>query len=301
MESCKLLIFGGGSLLQDVTSDKSLWYYLAVISAAMKRSVPVMLYANGIGPVRKEKNRKKVGKMLEKASLITLRDSESVAEVKKMCGMKKTIHLTADPALTISGVSAERAAGLLKEAGVPEGKKLLGISVRSWKGCGSDFYKQMAAGIDEICIKYDLVPVWIPLKIPDDIAATESISAHMKQKGYILSSVYNAEEIVGVAGSCELMIAMRLHAVIYATAKGVPAIGITYDPKVSGFMNEIGVDTQLGIENVKADSLFDMAGNILEQKDAICAALQEKSMALAEKARENAEFAMQYISEKDKR
>ena len=44
----RLFIFGGGSLIQDVTSNKSLWYYLTVISMAIKNGVSVMLYANGM-------------------------------------------------------------------------------------------------------------------------------------------------------------------------------------------------------------------------------------------------------------
>lgn len=44
---------GGGSLLQDTTSTRSLFYYLSVIRCAELLGKPVMLYANGIGPVHK--------------------------------------------------------------------------------------------------------------------------------------------------------------------------------------------------------------------------------------------------------
>ncbi len=46
------LLSGGGSLLQDTTSTRSLFYYLSVIRCAQLLGKPVMLYANGIGPVR---------------------------------------------------------------------------------------------------------------------------------------------------------------------------------------------------------------------------------------------------------
>lgn len=48
----QLLISGGGSLLQDVTSERSLYYYLSIMMLAKKLGKPVMLYAQGIGPVR---------------------------------------------------------------------------------------------------------------------------------------------------------------------------------------------------------------------------------------------------------
>ena len=47
-----LVISGGGSLLQDVTSKRSLAYYLSVIAAAKWKRKKVMLFAQGIGPIR---------------------------------------------------------------------------------------------------------------------------------------------------------------------------------------------------------------------------------------------------------
>lgn len=49
---CDILISGGGSLLQDVTSARSLYYYLWIMKIALFFKKPVMLYAQGIGPVR---------------------------------------------------------------------------------------------------------------------------------------------------------------------------------------------------------------------------------------------------------
>ena len=57
IKSTTMLISGGGSLLQDVTSSRSLWYYLAVMAMAKMYNKPVMVYANGIGPINKKFNR----------------------------------------------------------------------------------------------------------------------------------------------------------------------------------------------------------------------------------------------------
>ena len=58
LRSCDALLSGGGSLLQDRTSTRSLMYYLSIIWGAELFGKPVMLYANGIGPVRKPENRR---------------------------------------------------------------------------------------------------------------------------------------------------------------------------------------------------------------------------------------------------
>ena len=59
LRRCDALLSGGGSLLQDRTSTRSLIYYLSIMRAAKLMGKPVMLYANGIGPVEKPENRRR--------------------------------------------------------------------------------------------------------------------------------------------------------------------------------------------------------------------------------------------------
>ena len=294
LKNSRLFIFGGGSLLQDVTSDKSLWYYLKVLKSAISAKTPVMLYANGIGPVNKQKNREKVAQILEKVDVITLRDEESKSEVKSM-GVKKEAIVTADPALSMEGIESSEARELLKLENIPDGKKILGISIRSWKGCTPDFWTNFADGVDEICEKYDLVPVWIPLMYPNDIEISKTVQSKMKTQGYVLQKIYSAEEIVGISGECELTIAMRLHSLIYAAAKGVPAIGISYDPKVSGFVDYIGTSSALEIKDFTKDKLVAQAQNIMENSHEIKKNLSEKIVEFRKKAQTTAKMAIELI------
>ena len=52
MKDSELIISGGGSLLQDVTSKRSLLYYLSIIGLGKFFGKKVMLFAQGIGPIR---------------------------------------------------------------------------------------------------------------------------------------------------------------------------------------------------------------------------------------------------------
>ena len=52
LKNADVLISGGGSLLQDVTSTKSLFYYLFVIGAALFFQKDVIIFAQGIGPIK---------------------------------------------------------------------------------------------------------------------------------------------------------------------------------------------------------------------------------------------------------
>ena len=96
-----MLLFGGGSLLQDTTSSKSILYYLAILFLAQKCKMRTMLYANGIGPIVNKHNRRIAAKILNKVDVITLRDDKSDEELKSLGVNKPEVIITADPAFTI--------------------------------------------------------------------------------------------------------------------------------------------------------------------------------------------------------
>ena len=289
-----LFIFGGGSLIQDVTSSKSLWYYLNILKLALKTKIPVMLYANGIGPVNKQKNRENVAKILNRVDLITLRDKLSLEEIKKM-GVSGNVLITADPALSMEGVNSSVARELLKKEGILQDKKILGISMRDWKECTPDFWDKFSLCIDKICEKYDLTPVLIPLKHPDDFEISKNIQSKLKAKSYVLKNSYNAEEIVGITGECELVVGMRLHSIIYAAAKGTPAIGISYDPKVSGFVNYMETSKTIEIKDFTEERLLSEADDIMANIEEIKQNLKEKLAEFKEKTENTASLAIGLI------
>ena len=82
LKKADLLISGGGSLLQNVTSRRSLYYYLAIIKLAEMLGTKVMLYAQGIGPIQGHLARKVMGHIANRVDLITVRDKGSLAELK---------------------------------------------------------------------------------------------------------------------------------------------------------------------------------------------------------------------------
>ena len=85
MRRGKLYINGGGSLIQDVTSRRSLWFYLHNISTAKHLGCKVQMYGCGIGPVSRPSHRKMAARVLNASvDVITLREPDSQAELKSM-------------------------------------------------------------------------------------------------------------------------------------------------------------------------------------------------------------------------
>ena len=102
MRHTKLFLNGGGSLIQDVTSSRSLWYYLFTIAAAKKLGCRVLMYGCGIGPVTRAFDRRLTRRVLNKnVDTITLREENSLQELRNFGVTAPEIVLASDPALTL--------------------------------------------------------------------------------------------------------------------------------------------------------------------------------------------------------
>ena len=136
LRRCDALLSGGGSLLQDRTSTRSLLYYLSIVRCAEWMGKPVMLYANGIGPVQKPANRRRVKRAVERAALVTLRDHSSARELVEMGVERPDLHVTADP---VFNQGAGRGTAPVRRAGA-------GHSLRGGLGAGLAGYGQLRRG-----------------------------------------------------------------------------------------------------------------------------------------------------------
>lgn len=296
MGKAHMLLNGGGSLLQDVTSSQSLWYYLWVMRIARKKGAAVYVYANGIGPLH-GRNRLRAARALEKTELVTLRDTASLDEIRSMGAWREDFLVTADPALALPGAGDAAVRTALQKAGVPEGQKILGISLLDWPESDKAFHKKMAACIDYAAEKYNLVPLFVPMKKQADARTAQRVMAEMKTAAFCLGDSHSVSEVIGVVRQCELILGMRLHALIYAAGGGVPVIALAYDPKVTGFMEYIG--QKRICSNVKLDvgQLCDYVDEICTRREEIRELLCAKAAQLCEKAEENARICVRFLEE----
>lgn len=299
IRSTRLFISGGGSLLQDVTSSRSLRYYLALIQSAQKVGTPVMLYANGIGPIKKEKNRKLAGKVLEKLTAITLREQASLDELEQLGVSTQNVFVTADPALSIPPAEHERVQNLLMQEGIEPGTKLFGVSLRPWKDCSADFYTQLAGLLDKLSTAYEMTPLFIPMQYPEDLAISQKVSELMKEKSYILTTPGTAPETIGVIGAMELMLAERLHSLIYAANAFIPTVGLSYDTKIDAFMSYIGARSAAQVKDFQPEQVELAVQYIFEHYDEIRQELCQRHKILCDKARQNAQIAIETIKQSE--
>jgi len=294
MKNSKLFISGGGSLIQDNTSTRSLIYYLGMIWLAKKMKMKVMIYANGIGPLNKKNNRTLTKHVVDKVDVITLREELSYKELASLNITKPQIYVTADPAFTIQPENVENIDCLLLDEGIDPTASYIGISVRKWHG--HDKYETTIADIaDYIIENYGVNVLFIPMHYPGDLAIIENIQAKMKNKSYAITKKHSVSEILGIIGKTEMLIGMRLHALVFAASIGVPIVGIVYEPKVEGFLkysNQASVGHVNSLEFDKAIKIIDDTWN---NKERIKDQLKTTTASLKERALSNADIAVKII------
>ena len=255
MRHAALYINGGGSLIQDVTSRRSLWFYLHNIRAAHRAGCRVQMYGCGIGPVLRERNRKLAAGVLNASvDVITLREPDSLKELQSMGVTKPEILLTADPALTLPAAGEDEIDSVLLRAGIPPRGKYLCFALRNWKGfeAKAPLFAQAARYAYET---YGLTPVFAAAEKHLDPGAGRLAAAGLMIPHYFLDDAGDAGTIIGALSRMQAVVSMRLHALIFAAGQGIPLAGVVYDPKVSAFLRYIGQENFADLSALTADTL----------------------------------------------
>ncbi|MDD3165686.1 MAG: polysaccharide pyruvyl transferase CsaB [Oscillospiraceae bacterium] len=240
MRKTALYLSGGGSLIQDATSSRSLYYYLENLRLAKKAGNKTMMYGCGIGPVSRPKNRQKAALAIDRyADLITLRETASKLELARMGVHVPEIRVTADPALLLHPAPEELAESACLAAGLRPGTDYLMYAMRPWPG-----YEQaldaIAKSAEYAFAHYGLTPLLMALEPKRDLPAAKLLAAQLSCPCLIVEAPADGGVIVAMMERMRCVVAMRLHALIFAAGRGVPLVGIVYDPKVSGFLDYIG-------------------------------------------------------------
>lgn len=299
LKKADLLISGGGSLLQNVTSGRSLYYYMAIIMLAHVEGTPVMLYAQGIGPIYGPVARRMMRFVCNRVDLVTVRDRGSLQELRDLRITRPRIEATADPVLAIHPVEKGIGRAILRENHTDGAKPLVGISVREWRGW-SGYKRVLAQAADRIIGELGARVVFLPMQYPEDVRAAQLITSHMKEHATVLDDEYSTAELLSLVGNMDLLISIRLHALIFAGVMGVPMIGISYDPKIDRFLDSVGEYPVGSLDDIDLDDLMDEVRRKWNDKAVFCGKNAELLAKLRELASKNAEMALELIHDSGK-
>lgn len=214
-----VLLSGGGGLLQDSTSSRSLSYYLGVIRLARLLGRKTLVYGQSIGPLSSS-GRARVRAAL-RGTALAVRDEQSVGLLAEL-GLDAA--LVADPALALQPDHAKPAKAtdllLVPRAGYPD---LTAALVAAGQAAAED--GPVRIGL-------------LALQESEDAVEIRQLSAALPDAELLHAADHRAA--LNIISAASFVLSARLHGLILAVAAGRPCAGLVYDPKVRGFLELAG-------------------------------------------------------------
>lgn len=213
---------------------------------------------------------------MSKAEYISVRDEDSFLYLKEI-GIKKGIELVPDPVLACQ--PEQEHSGWLQKQSVQG--KVIAVSVRYWDA-KEDYMRKLAETLKKFKQEgYHIL--FVPMHAPFDQNASRDIINLMGEEAHMLPYKMDIHEKIAILSECSLLIGMRLHALIFAAVANIPMIGISYDPKIDSFLQQVN---QPIIGNVDGDwtaeTLYSMAMKQLQQKENVQLTLGQRVEELRE-------------------
>lgn len=291
-----IFISGGGGLLQDTTGRRlSIAYYLGLVLLARIFFKPVVFYAQGIGPVTRGFNRLLVRLIANFATMVTVRDEASLKELVKLGVTRPPLSLTADPAFMLEPPEEVSAAldSFLKN--LPAEKPLLGIALRPWPGRGH-YLREIADAVNCLVAELALTVVLVPMHFHDDLPVCRELAGMLKAEPVILEEQLLPSEFLVLFQRFDLVLAMRLHALIFAATQGVSMQGIGYDPKVDAFLARLGLVSAGKPGELEATDLARQVFESWKHREKMRAGLLQKSSELKQAALQTADNVLDLLT-----
>ena len=226
ISAADVVLSGGGGLLQNATSLRSLLYYAGVIRSAAKAQRKTMIFAQSIGPLDFW------GKMVVKQwckgiTSATVRDARSEQLLRSLLP-DTSCERTADPVFLYDEADEDYDFGVAP---------VIVVSVRKCAGL-NEGATIIARAVDRLSDEYGVHVAFVPLGGQEDAEAATVVIRKCKSSPVLLP-VDDLPRISGMIKRAHAVIGMRLHSLIFAIRYGVPFLSIPYDPKVAGLCEDI--------------------------------------------------------------
>lgn len=287
-----LVLSGGGGLLQDITSVRSLMYYLRIPMLAKLFRKKTMLFGQGIGPIRTES-----GKWLMKCmgtrvfDKIAVRDEMS-SDLLKSLGFRKPIETTADLTFLLPVPDAKMLEQIERRFKLDKTKYWLGVSIRAWTA--GEHLPEFADVISKIAQEENLTPLLIPFQADQDKPLLQKLSKQLTIPHRMIPEPVTPKELLGIFSKLNFMVGMRFHALAFAAKNRVPFLGISYDPKVHAIAKEFDMPV-ISLEEYSPQTFQSRLRQALQNRISSQTTLEQRVPGITLRAKRNIEIALELL------
>lgn len=289
---CDGIIFGK-KLLNPAFNYLITLFFLAPIAKICK--CKLVCFNCGIGPFPSKLSKMMAKFLLNNCDLIMFRENDS-RELAKEIGVEKEILLTGDSAFINPVSSDDVAIKILKEKfNIDKETPLFGVNVTSYMDSWlkkdekikdkNEFLLMISDSVKEACknLNQNIKPIIFSTQ-PMDEEVCNFVAKNCN--GIVVdNSNYLSHDIQAIMRRCKILVGMRFHALILASAVKTPIVGLIYAPKVRGYMRHLNSpELSLELAQITKDSLTKTLVYAWENSEKIQKNQQEKIEPLREGA-----------------
>ncbi|AFY47909.1 polysaccharide pyruvyl transferase CsaB [Nostoc sp. PCC 7524] len=229
LRSCDALIWGGGSLIQDVTSTISPFYYGGLMALAQGMGLKTIAWAQGIGPLVRPPTRWLARRNFAGCTKVSVRDRASAAllsdwKIPHIIAPDPVWALAAKPVPELADLPTPRVAVTLRKHPQLTAARLANLT-------------RALVEFQKLTQTYILL---LPFQKSEDLSIAEAIQSHLQDVSQILC-LEDPQILKGVFRSVEMAIGMRLHSLIMAASEGCRCFALSYDPKINRLMEDLAI------------------------------------------------------------
>lgn len=254
-----LLVLGAGNALVDYAIDLlrgPIPYFVILTLMAKMTGTPVMWFGISVGPLHTDYGRNLTRLAAQLADVITVRDERSIGELRGL-GWHGDLTRLPDPVLGLRPVAGMGQHPVKLQALQCSGP-LIAVSVRALPDSSELTFNDYLAAMAEVCDRLAEASGASLLFVPqctytrgnsleDDRRVAAEVVARMtrREAAFVVTDHLSVAETIALYSGATAALCTRLHGSVSAAIEGVPAVALSYNPKVSEFMQWLGCGRQV--------------------------------------------------------
>ena len=225
----------------------------------------LVCFNNGIGPFPSKLSEHCARWVINSCETISMREEDSI-ELARKIGVTKTIDISGDSAFINPVSSRSRAEEIASKEGILLSAPMLGVNVTkyidSWLSEDrriedkSRFLDTLAEGLNQFKAGLkNTAQVVVFSTQPMDESFSETLAKKISAVT-IDNTRYLSHDVQAIMRECDLLVGMRFHALVLASAVDVPIVGLVYAPKVRSLMKLLKSEQfSLELKELNSESL----------------------------------------------
>ncbi|MDY7013774.1 MAG: polysaccharide pyruvyl transferase CsaB [Cyanobacteriota bacterium] len=229
LRSSQAFIWGGGSLMQDVTSSISPLYYGGLMALAQQQGLTTMAWAQGLGPLNRRLTREIAKRTLQGCAAVSVRDR---ASAQLAADWNVNPLLAPDP---VWALEEKPVAGL---GNLPSPQ--IAVTLRSHPQLTPQRLHTLTQALIHLQKATEACILLVPFQRSRDLDIARAIASQLPGTREIVL-LDDPGQLKGLYRGVEMAIGMRLHSLIMAASQQCRCFAISYDPKVTQLMAELNL------------------------------------------------------------